>query len=70
MVSCGFIAMYYCFLFSQALIKLFLYHFTSAAATKDGKKISYGQFKYESSSKLNVTLDRFVLNDFNLYHFS
>jgi hypothetical protein len=56
--TCGYVLMYYCFLFSQALLKMFLYHFTSLAVTKENKKLSYGQFKYEFKGKIALTLDR------------
>ena len=57
-VSCAFCVMYYFFLFGQSLTKIFVYHFTNSVPMKDGKKLGYGSFKYDSKSKLSITLDR------------
>lgn len=58
LVSGTFMIMYYCFLFGQSLVKMFLYHFTDAAPKKDGKKLGYGKFKYEFKGIIALTLDR------------
>ena len=57
-VSITFMVMLYLFLFAQALTKFYLYHFTKAAYTKDEKKLPYNKFKYESDTRLKITLDR------------
>jgi hypothetical protein len=60
-VTIAYIGLYYCFLFGQALTKMYVYHFTNAAVIKD-KKLSYSKFKYEFKGPLALTLDRTVGN--------
>lgn len=55
------VVMYYIFLYSQSVVTFYLY-LTAKADEKDDKKVSFGKIKYQSSGKLQLTIQRTVGN--------